>query len=126
MSDRAPAPSAELAFAGVAEHARMLAAGEVSARELVELSLQRIEASGLTNSVSVNLCFRRPPIHVFLATQHGVPDNFRMILLQIMNTGTKLHHFAILNVVGKTFGDGWRDQSARIRCEKQLRIRRLR
>ena len=45
MSDRAPAPSAELAFAGVAEHARMLAAGEVSARELVELSLQRIEAS---------------------------------------------------------------------------------
>ena len=45
MSDRAPAPSAELAFAGVAEHARMLATGEVSARELVELSLQRIEAS---------------------------------------------------------------------------------
>ncbi len=45
MSDRAPAPSAELAFAGVAEHARMLAAGEVSAQELVEASLQRIEAS---------------------------------------------------------------------------------
>ena len=45
MSAGAPAPSAELAFAGVAEHARMLAAGEVSARELVELSLQRIEAS---------------------------------------------------------------------------------
>ncbi len=45
MSDRAPAPSAELAFAGVAEHARMLAAGEVSARELVELSLRRVEAS---------------------------------------------------------------------------------
>ncbi len=45
MSDRAPAPSAELAFAGVAEHARMLAAREVSAQELVELSLQRIEAS---------------------------------------------------------------------------------
>jgi amidase len=36
---------AELAFAGVAEHARMLAAGAVSASELVELSLQRIEAS---------------------------------------------------------------------------------
>jgi amidase len=45
VSDRAPAPSAELAFAGVAEHARMLAAGEVSARELVELSLRRVEAS---------------------------------------------------------------------------------
>ncbi len=45
MSAGAPAPSAELAFAGVAEHARMLAAGEVSAQELVELSLQRIEAS---------------------------------------------------------------------------------
>jgi amidase len=45
VSDHAPAPSAELAFAGVAEHARMLAAGEVSAQELVELSLQRIEAS---------------------------------------------------------------------------------
>ena len=45
MSHRASAPSAELAFAGVAEHARMLAAGEVSARELVEASLQRIEAS---------------------------------------------------------------------------------
>ncbi len=45
MSDRAPALTAELAFAGVAEHARMLAAGEVSAQELVELSLQRIEAS---------------------------------------------------------------------------------
>lgn len=45
MSDRAPAPSAELAFAGVAEHARMLAAGEVSAAELVETSLRRVEAS---------------------------------------------------------------------------------
>ena len=48
MSDRAPAPSAELAWAGVAAHARMVAAGEVSARELVEASLQRIEASAQT------------------------------------------------------------------------------
>ncbi len=48
MSERAPAPSAELAWAGVAEHARMVAAGEVSAQELVEASLQRIEAAGDT------------------------------------------------------------------------------
>jgi amidase len=37
--------SAELAFAGSVEHARMLAAGEISAQELVELSLERIEAA---------------------------------------------------------------------------------
>jgi amidase len=37
--------SAELAFAGPAEHARLLAAGAVSASELVELSLARIEAA---------------------------------------------------------------------------------
>ncbi|HXB66468.1 MAG TPA: amidase [Solirubrobacteraceae bacterium] len=41
-------PAAELAFAGVAEHARMLAAGEISSRELVELSLKRIDASQST------------------------------------------------------------------------------
>jgi amidase len=36
---------ADVAFAGPGEHARMLAAGEVSAGELVELSLGRIEAA---------------------------------------------------------------------------------
>jgi amidase len=41
-------PEAELVFAGVAAHARMLAAGEVSAQELVELSLQRVGASKQT------------------------------------------------------------------------------
>jgi amidase len=34
---------AELAYAGVAEQARLIAAGEVSSRELVELCLERIE-----------------------------------------------------------------------------------
>ncbi len=38
-------PEAELAFAGPVTHARMLAAGEVSASELVELSLERIAAA---------------------------------------------------------------------------------
>ncbi|HXA54939.1 MAG TPA: amidase family protein, partial [Solirubrobacteraceae bacterium] len=47
-SERVVTPDAELAFAGVAEHARMLAAGTVSARELVELALGRIEASEQT------------------------------------------------------------------------------
>ena len=37
--------SAELAFAGPVEHARLLAAGEVSACELTALSLRRIEAT---------------------------------------------------------------------------------
>jgi amidase len=39
------APETELAFAGAAKHARMLAAGEISARELLELALTRIEAT---------------------------------------------------------------------------------
>jgi amidase len=56
VSDRTPAPSAELAFAGVAEHARMLAAGEVSAQELVELSLRRVEAS--TETLNAFRCVR--------------------------------------------------------------------
>lgn len=38
-------PTVELAFAGPVAHARMLAAGEVSASELVELSLARIEST---------------------------------------------------------------------------------
>jgi amidase len=41
-------PTAELAFAGPLAHARMLAAGEVSASELVELSLTRIAATDET------------------------------------------------------------------------------
>jgi amidase len=54
VSDRSPPPApaasaaAELMFAGVAAHARMLAAGAVSSQELVELSLQRVEASQQT------------------------------------------------------------------------------
>jgi amidase len=39
------ADNPELAFAGPGEHARMLAAGEITSRELVELSLGRIEAA---------------------------------------------------------------------------------
>jgi amidase len=38
-------PAAELAYAGLAEQAKLLADGEVSSRELVELSLERIEAA---------------------------------------------------------------------------------
>ena len=45
-----PHPHAELAFAGPGELVRILAEGEVSAEELVELSLERIEAAGALNA----------------------------------------------------------------------------
>jgi amidase len=49
-ADRAGDPSAELAFAGPVEHVRLLATGEVSACELTELSLRRIEAADALNA----------------------------------------------------------------------------
>jgi amidase len=48
--------AAELAYAGVARHAELLAAGEVSSRELVELFLRRIERyNGVLNAFRVVL-----------------------------------------------------------------------
>ena len=47
-SSAAPGDNEELAFAGLAGQAELLALGEVSSRELVELSLSRIEASQST------------------------------------------------------------------------------
>lgn len=47
-ADTKPAPDEDLAFAGAAAHAAMLAAGEISASELVELSLARIAATRAT------------------------------------------------------------------------------
>jgi amidase len=43
QAQRDPAGMTVLAFAGASEHARMIAAGEVSSRELTELFLRRIE-----------------------------------------------------------------------------------
>ena len=43
VASAAPMDATDLCFAGAAEQARLVASGEVSARELVEATLQRIE-----------------------------------------------------------------------------------
>ena len=49
----------DLCFAGAAEQARLVAAGEVSARELVEATLERIEALTPRSTPSASCCAER-------------------------------------------------------------------
>jgi len=52
-------------------------------------------------------------------------DHIRMVFLQVMKAGAKLHQSAVLESLGKVLGKGWRYNSTRVSREKQLRISRL-
>lgn len=53
-------------------------------------------------------------------------DHVWMILLEVVQAGTKLHHPAVFETLRKVLCKGRRDQSAWIANKKQLWIRRLR
>src|SRR5215831_3754216 len=53
-------------------------------------------------------------------------DGLGMILLQVVNAGAKLHKLAILEPLRKLLSESRRYQRARIACEKELRVGRLR
>jgi hypothetical protein len=53
-------------------------------------------------------------------------DDIRMILLQAVNAGGKLHKSAVFQPFRKALTEAGRDQSAWLACKKQLGVRRFR
>src|SRR5882757_1540470 len=52
-------------------------------------------------------------------------DHIGMILLQVVQTGTKLHDSTVLQALYEALSKGWRDQGTRVSDEEQLWVRRL-